>query len=290
MKNTNKGIVQMVVCAVLWSIGGIFIKLVDMNPFAIAGYRSLVAAISVLVFLLFKRERIFVNANIIKSAVFLSATFFGFVAANKLTTAANAIVLQFTAPVFLLIGSSVFYKQKLVKSDIAVVALTLLGIALCFFDKLDAGGLLGNIIAVGAGMTMAGMYLSVGNSAPDERMNGILAGHALTALIGVGWALISGAGMKLEYAGYLAILGVFQLGIPYILYALAAASCTPLALSLIAALEPLLNPVWVAIFDGEKPGALSLIGGIIVILSITVWCWYSSRAAKSRDSRAKGEI
>ncbi|MEF9972805.1 MAG: DMT family transporter [Clostridia bacterium] len=285
MKAENKAIIQMMICASLWSVAGIFIKLIHLNGFVIAGFRSLFAALTVLVYMRVKKERIVISKNVLLNAVFLAITFLGFVVANKLTTAANAIVLQFTSPVFILIGSALFLKERFTRADVLVVIATFLGIALFFFDQLEGGALLGNLIAVGAGLSMACMFLAVKKTQASERMSGMLAGHLLTALIGIPFLMFTENQLDGQAIGFLALLGVVQLGIPYILYGLAAEYCPPLACSLIAAIEPLLNPVWVAIFDGETPGMFALIGGVIVVCSITLWCVWKERQARSQLGR-----
>ena len=153
-------VIEMLVCSFLWSIAGIFIKLIDWHPFVIAGFRSLIAAATVLVFMKIRKNRIVFSKNVFKSMIFLSFTFIAFVTANKLTTAANAIVLQFTAPVFILIFSALFKKQKLKGSDIAVVGCTLFGIMLFFFDSLDYGNMIGNLVGLLSGLLMGSMFIS----------------------------------------------------------------------------------------------------------------------------------
>ncbi|NLG92074.1 MAG: EamA family transporter, partial [Clostridiales bacterium] len=102
-----------------------------------------------------------------------------------MTTAANAIVLQFTSPVFIMILSAFFFHQRFYKADIIAVAFTLTGISLFFFDKLGTGNLIGNCLAILAGLFMAGMYVFTGRMDDDARMSGILFGHLFTAVIGI---------------------------------------------------------------------------------------------------------
>ena len=180
-------------------------------------------------------------------------------------------MLQFTSPVFIVIYSALLFKKPVRKWDLAVVVLTLAGIALFFLDQLKPGYILGNFVAIAAGMFMAGMFVAVGELNAEERFSGILNGQILTFLVGLPVFLIT----KPEITGTavisILILGVFQLGLSYVLYVKASEYCPPLACCLLGAVEPLLNPVWVAIFDGEKPGVFALIGAVIVIASITVW-------------------
>jgi len=271
IKRQRIAALQMLLCAALWSIAGIFIKLIDGNSMVIAGFRSLVAASVFIVYIKAKKLKIILNKSVIISAISLCTTFFAFVGANKLTTAANAIVLQFTAPVFIIIISFFLFKEKFSSSDIITVIVTLGGISLFFLDKLDGGQFLGNIIALFSGFTMAVMFIAVKKNTESERMSGMLFGHLMTAIIGIPFFFFTENTVNAISVSCILILGIVQLGIPYLLLALASEHCPPLTLSLLSALEPLLNPVWVAIFYHEIPGIFSLIGAVIVIVTITLW-------------------
>ncbi len=267
----------MAVCAGLWSIAGIFIKLVPWNAMVIAGFRSLIAVAVVLLFMRMTGRRIQLNLSSFQSGVCIAATFFAFVSANKMTTAANSIVLQFTSPVFILIISALVFHQHFHRMDLITVVVTLFGISLFFFDKLGAGKLIGNCLAILAGLFMAGMYVITGRTDDDSRMSGILFGHLLTAVIGVPMIFFFSTPVSSTAVISILALGVIQLGIPYILYGLAVKDCPPLACSLVGAIEPLLNPLWVFLFDGERPGKFAFMGGAIVIAAVTGWCVWRDR-------------
>ena len=276
-KQRNQSILYMSLCALLWSTAGIFIKVIPWNPLIIAGLRSLIGAI---VFILYMRSsgiKFVINRPALYGGVFLAGTFIFFVAANKLTTAANAIVLQFTAPIFILILSALIFHQKFRKGDIITVIMTYIGISLFFIDKLSSGYLAGNILALIAGLFLASMFIASGRADTGSRMSGILIGHIITAAIGVPMIFFFPISPSPVSILSIAGLGILQIGIPYILYGLAAKHCAPLACSLIGAIEPLLNPVWVFIFDGERPGFYALIGGAAVILTIMAWCIWSGK-------------
>lgn len=264
----------MALCGVLWSLGGIFIKLISWSPLLIAGIRSIISALILGGYMAYKKVPINICKYSIGAGIGLSGSCICFVIATKLTTAANAIVLQYAAPVFILIISAVFLKQKLHKRDVFVVALTMVGIVLFFFDQLSPGSLVGNFFGILAGITLALMMVMIGLGGKDDsiRMTGILIAHCLTSVIGTPIGLIGTDGTTGIEILYIIILGIFQLGIPYVLFAIATRDCPPLAASLIAMLEPLLNPVWVAIFVGEMPGMIALIGAVIIIISVTWWC------------------
>ena len=277
MKNENKAIIEMLVCAALWSIAGIFIKLIPWNSFAISSIRSFFAGITVLVYMLIKRYKLIINRRTLLAGLLMGVLYTSFVGANKLTTAANAIVLQFTAPIFIVIFSRWIYGQKIKRRDLIAVMYTFIGITLFFFDELEGGSLLGNCVAVMSGALMAGMYMAIGEAQGAERFSAVLFGQCTAFLIGLPFVIATKPALSGLPLLYIIILGVFQLGIPYIFYVKALKYCPPLACSLLGAVEPLLNPVWVLIFDGEKPGIFALIGGVIVILSVTIWCAFGKK-------------
>lgn len=282
----HKAMLLMVVTATMWSIGGIFIKLISWNPLMIAGMRSMISAMVLGGYMIYKRIHFKFCKASLGAAIGLSASAILFVMANKLTTAANAIVLQYSAPVFILIISALLLHKRLQKREIIAVALTMCGIVLFFFDQLSPGNVLGNILGILAGVFLAIMFVSMGEGGDDDsiRMSGILMAHLIAAVVGmpIGTVLTeSVTGMEILYV---AILGVFQLGIPYVLYAIASRDCPPLACSLIGMLEPLLNPVWVAIFVHEMPGTFAFVGGAIIIATVVWWCIVSGRTQDYPES------
>ena len=144
-------------------------------------------------------------------------------------------------------------------------------------DQLGPSTIAGNFIAIAAGMFMAGMYMTIGNLPQEERYSAVVVGQAVAFLIGLPFILTTKPVLTPVTVGCILVLGVFQLGISYILYVHAAASCPALACCLLGAVEPLLNPVWVMIFDGETPGPFALIGGLIVIIAVTAWCIWDGK-------------
>ena len=268
---------EMLLCALLWSIGGVFIKLSPWNALVLAGARSLLAAVVLVVYMRFRRIRWQCNRHTLGVGISLCGTFFCCVMATKLTTAANAIVLQYSVPVCILLYGSLFQHKRFRLADWLVVPCTLGGVALFFVGRLDGGRLIGNLIGILAALFFAACFLTSEAASDDERINGILQGQLLTALIGLPFALVYGMPLSWAALGCVFALGVLQIGIPYILYALALRACPPLACSLLAVIEPLLNPVWVALFYHETPTPWALVGGVIVIAAITGWCVYNER-------------
>ncbi len=286
MKKENLAILEMLLAAVLWSIAGIFIKLIPWNAFALASVRSLIAGLTIALYMRCAKIRLVLNRKTWLAGLLAGCTYLCFVCANKLTTAANAIVLQYTNPVFILLFSALFLKAKIRKADLAVVLLTLGGIALFFFDQLKPGYLLSNCVAIASGMFLAGMYVSVGNLPPQERFSAITLAQFFTFLAGLPFVFATKPAFTAAAVGSVLVLGVFQLGLAYILYVRASRCCPPLACSLLAALEPLLNPFWVFLFDGERPGIFALIGMVVVVVTVTAWCILDQRKAPEETSNA----
>lgn len=287
MKKENLAIVEMLLCAALWSIAGIFMKLIPWNGFAMAGMRSLIAGLTFAVYMVITRRRFIINTKTLLSGVLTGCVYTCFAVSNKLTTAANAIVLQFTSPVFIVIFSAIIFRQRIKKNDMYVVIATLIGIALFFFDQLKPGYILGNFVAIAAGMFMAGMFMAVGNLEGDARFSAIFIGQMFTFLVGLPFIITTKPEFTFTATLSIIILGVFQLGISYILYVHASKYCPPLACCLLGALEPLLNPVWVFLFDGERPGIFALVGAVIVVVSITVWCIFGQKDENAESVKSE---
>ena len=277
MRKETVGTLQMLACAALWSIAGVLFKFIPWHGMVIAALRALIAGAVVFLYLRAKGMRFLVNRQTVPAGVSKGLTCVLFALANKMTTAANAIVLQFTAPVFLLVFSAAMFHRRFRRGDVLAVLLTMGGISLFFLDRLDRGAFLGNLVALAAGLSMGVMYMLMGEVNEEERLSSVLVGELFTVLLGLPFLFLTPPELSARPVLFILILGVFQLGVPYILYALAAGKCPPLACCLLAALEPLLNPVWVLLFYGERPGPFALAGGAAVILTVTVWSLWSHR-------------
>jgi drug/metabolite transporter (DMT)-like permease len=269
----TRAVLFLVIAAVLWSLGGLLIKLVTWNPIAIAGTRSAIAA---LVMLGFKRRMHFtLSPAQLGGALCYAATVILFVIANKWTTAANAILLQYTAPVYVALLSTWFLKERITRSDLITIFAALGGMILFFLDDLSRGGFWGNIIAILSGIAFAGTALCLRKQKDGSPLESLFIGNIIAFLIGLPFMMHSFP----NAAGWLGllVLGVFQLGFSYILYAEAIKHVTALEAILIPVIEPVLNPIWVFLLLKEKPGAWAVLGGIIVLLSITLRCFPAFR-------------
>ena len=263
-KENTHALMLMVAAAVLWSLGGILIKSVDAHPLAIAGVRSAIAA--VLIFAFVKKPKFTFSFAQIAAAVCYSLTVILFVSANKTTTAANAILLQFTSPVFVALFGSWILKERARGLDWLIIAMVFLGMALFFFDKLSPEGLLGNVLAILSGVTFALFTIFMRKQKEGSSIESVLMGNILTAVIGIPF-LAKGVPDASGWM-FLTVSGLIQLGTPYILFSIAIKHITALESILTSTIEPILSPIWVLIFLGEVPGPWALAGGVIVLGSI----------------------
>lgn len=253
------------ITGILWSTSGILIKLVPWNPMAIASLRSLIAA--GVIWLYMRPKKIRFNKRTVTCGIFMGFCLAAFVTANKLTTSANAIMLQYTSPIFTLVITALFFRSKVKKSDILIVVLAMGGIALFFFGKLSSSGMAGNLLALFSGFTYACVYI-FSSAYGDDAIHGILLGHLLCFLIGLPFIIADPPALSAVSVASLAGMGIFQLGLPYIIFSEVMRYSTAFDATIITMIEPLLNPLWVFVGTGETPGVLAIIGGIVVLFAI----------------------
>ncbi len=272
----HKALLCLAFSAVLWSTSGLFIKLIDLNPLAIAGMRSAIAAI---VMLLLMRGRLQFTWSFpqVSGALAYAFTMILFVSATKMTTAANAILLQYTAPVFTALLGLWFLRERVSRFDWIVVATVIGGMFLFFFDRLTLSGLWGNIMAVGSGMTLSYFILCMRMQKDASPIETVILGNLATVLICFPFYFQQVPtlfdGITLLY------MGVLQIGLSFIIFSTAIKFVAALDAVLIQTLDPLLNPIWVYLVIGEAPGRWAIVGGIIVLTAVTVRNAYSNRLA-----------
>jgi drug/metabolite transporter (DMT)-like permease len=267
-KERSKAMLMLAATAAMWSIGGLLIKLVDASPLAIAGARAAIASIVLLIYL--RKPKFNWSFPQVGAAVTSSATSILFVTATKTTTAANAILLQSTAPIYVAILGLWLLKEKTTKYDWLTVAVVMGGMGLFFVEGLSTKGLWGNLCAVMSGITYALFVIFMRMQKDGSPLESTLLANIITAIIGLPFlcrSVPSTSGWL-----FLLILGVLQLGIPYIFYSAAIKKATALEAVLISIVEPILNPVLVFLVLGEAPGIYALLGGAIVLVSITLKC------------------
>jgi drug/metabolite transporter (DMT)-like permease len=275
----TRSVLLLVVAALCWSLGGLLIKAVHWPPLAVAGGRGLIAAIFLV--LTNRRLRFHFSRDQVFGAIAYAACTVTFCVATKLTTAANAILLQYTAPVWVALFGAWFLGERATRADWATIAVVLTGMGLFFADSLELGHLVGNVIAVISGVCFAGMTIALRRQKDSSAIESIIVGDLIAFLIGAWWIAQA---PPLQPIGWLAlgVLGVVQLGVSYWLYARAIKHVSALEAVLIPVIEPILNPIWVLFALHERPTPLALVGGVIVLSAVTI------RAAISvRDGRMK---
>ena len=269
----------MIAASLCWSLGGLCIKFIPWNAVSIIGMRAALAAV---VFAVYRRgvKVRFTRGNVLAAAC-LAATTILFVFANQLTTAASAILLQFSAPIFILLMQLAFYRKRPRFSEILAVIATLSGMLLFFADRLDAGYRVGNIIAIASGVSFAGVFLA--NKRPDaDPEQSVMLGFLINAAIGVPFAFFDTSITASPVAwGFMILLGVVQVGFAYVFFSIGIVHTTALLACLITALEPVLNPIWVALATDERPGRFALAGGAVIIVSVLCYnVWLEKRQSR----------
>lgn len=269
----RKALLFLILTSLLWSSGGFLIKMVDWNPPAISGMRSAISVVFILLYTRkFRFQLTFVN---IAGGIAYALTVILFVLSNKLTTAANAILLQYTAPVWVAMFSGWFLGEKNTRLDIVVILVVILGMMLFFVDELSAGNMVGNVTAILSGLSFAWLVLLLRKQKSGSTIESIILGNIITALFGAFFMFDRMPDIN-SWIG-LMMLGVFQLGLSYILYSTAIKYVTAIEAILIPVIEPLLNPIWVLLLIGEKPGIYAILGGIIILAAITFRSFYTIR-------------
>jgi drug/metabolite transporter, DME family len=274
--------------ALLWSTGGLGVKSVEMPSLALAGFRSAFAApvLGVVAIVLAKRRGVSLAEFARRPLVWGAAASYAlmvvtFVVAAKLTTAANAILLQYTGPIYVALLSWPLLRERVRRVDVAATIGCLLGMCLFVLDQVSAKGRLGDLVAIASSLGFAGVpllmrldYVRSGRHAADPATGPLVAmtfGNLIAcAVCAPAMARELGAPIGLEGWSWIAFLGVFQIGVAYVLYAAAVNALPALRSTLLATIEPILNPLWVAIFRGERPTKWAAIGGVVILVSVTL--------------------
>ncbi len=267
MQNKNKAALLMAVTALIWSSGGLAIKLVDCNPMFITGMRSAISAFT-LALLLQGRFKFSWSRAQLGAAVGYAGLLITNVIATKLTTSANAILLAYTAPIYVALLAPLFLRERTRPVDWLFIGVTTVGMVLFFLDKLSPNGLWGNLVAVGTGICYAAFTLCMRAQKSTSPAESVMLGHILTALVGIPF-LLHGLPDANGWLG-LAYLGVVQQGFSLVLYIWCIKRLGALESILIMTLEPIFNPIWVALGYGEFPGQWAIIGGMVVIGAVTL--------------------
>lgn len=281
LRAQRRGTLYVFLAAVLYSIGGLCIKLIPWHGMSINGGRNMVSVLVVGGYLLLTRHRPRWNKWIALGAASVCGTNILFTLANKMTTAANAIVLQFTAPIFVIVLSLLFWRKRPQKLDIAVCGVTLLGVTCFFLESLEAGNMLGNVLALASGLSYAGVFLL--NDLPNaDPISSVFWGDVCSAVVGLPY-LVRETDFTASALTSLVILGAFQVGLAYILMCEGLKTTPAVTASLISGIEPVLNPTLVAIFYHEMIGPLSFVGAVIVVGAVITYNVVQSRQKPAEE-------
>lgn len=269
MSECKRGTLFVFLAAVLYSIGGLCMKWIPWSGVAINGGRTAIALIVIGIYLILTKHPLKMNRWILVGALSVFSTNLLFSVANKMTTAANAIVLQFTVPIFVMLFSALFLKKRPTKLDLIACIVIFGGVVFFFADSLTMGGGIGNLIALLSGVTYAGIFML--NDMPHaDAISSVFWGDVISAVIGLPFILREtdfSAGPMIS----LAVLGVFQVAVAYILLTIGLQTTPSVTASLVSGIEPILNPVLVAVFYGETIGTFAFVGAFIVIVGVVAY-------------------
>src|SRR5213080_1641891 len=276
--------------AILWSTGGLFIKATHLSAFELSFGRSLLAAITIAIAT--RREGFGLNRVSAVTSILYAALLILFVLATKLTTAANAIFLQYTAPVYVLILEPLFYKEKFRGRDFVTVAACLAGMSLFFIGKLRPQDVSGNLFALASGVCFALFFLLLRHSKAREvnRASSAIYGNLIVVLIcAPAFFTAAGRGISGSDVARIAYLGIVQIGFAYLLFTLAMArGVRSLDAGIIGYIEPVLNAIWVFLFIGERPSGWAIGGGVIIIASVL--CHMTTQTKAKIGKRIEPEL
>lgn len=262
------GVMAMAGTGFFWSLAGLLIKMIEWHPFAIAGGRSFLASLVILAFI---RKPVFhLSFAQVAAAVSYAATMILFVIANKTTTAANAILLQYIAPVVTAFIGAALLKEKTRPEHWVSIFFVGAGMIIMFMDEIGTGQMAGNIMALCSGITFSLYFVFLRMQKESSPFESILLAHWITAGICLIVSLFLPA---IEFTGKavtaMLALGIVQMGMASILIGIGIKRISALSANLIAVIEPVFNPVWVFLFIGEFPGFNTIIGGSLIIVSVT---------------------
>jgi len=271
----------------MWSTGGVLIKLTSLDAYQVTFFRSLLAAITVLI--LTRKSGLRINLFGAITSVIYAILLFLFVWATKHTTAANAIFLQYTAPIYILIFAPFIIGEEFHWRDLVTIIFCIGGMSLFFVGKLELNDYWGNFAALGSGIFL-GLYIMLLRHPKAAGTNSVIAviyGNFLLALLTLPAGIGAFPTLTLHDGLLVSALGIFQIGFSYILFIKGVTGGTrPLDASIIGFFEPILNPVWVFIFYGEQPSQWAIVGGLVIVATVAghTFVQYRSKRANSEGT------
>jgi DME family drug/metabolite transporter len=263
----QRGRFLVMAAALLWSTGGLFIKLVPLDAFGVVFWRSLTTFLFLLLALRLPVSR-WRRASI-PTVVVYALMILSFVSATKLTTAANAIFLQYTGPLWVLLAAPFLLKERFRKIDAFAIVAALGGMSLFFVGRLEGGALAGNLMGLVSGVFFGATILLLRRDQTRDPIASCLLGNLLAALLALPFCW---GHLALDAKGLAAILflGIVQMGVAYILFVRGLSVVPAAEASLLGMLEPLFNPLWAFLGIGERPSSWALLGGAVVLASVGV--------------------
>lgn len=268
----------MLAASFCFSLGGLLIKLIPWNPLAINGMRNLIAALVIGAYLVITHHRLKFNFTVFCGAVCMFGVTTLYAVANKMTSAGNTIVLQYSAPVWIILFMYLFFGKKPGRNEIMAVLMVLLGILCFFFESLSSGRWLGDALALLSGVFYAGVFM-LNSFEKGDALSSVFFGQLLSAVL-----LSHLVRFETDFTASALIavfvLGSVQVGLAYIFFTTGTRLTDPVTASIINALEPILNPILVAVFYGELLGRLSVIGAVIVIAGILLYSLQQIRSQR----------
>ena len=267
--NPAVGTFYVILSAIFFSLGGFMIKIVPWSALSVSTSRSIFALLTLLVYMKLTNHRFVLNPAVIFGGFWSASMSITFVFATKMTSAANAIILQFTHPVFLILILWFFYHKKPDKRAVLTCGIALAGIICFFFDKITAGGMIGNILAILSGLSYAIMFQMKKMKGGDFESSLVIC-YIMSIIIGIP-SVMKESLFTPSILGTVIILGVVQTGLATICLSRGLDAVSPVTAALTSGIEPILNPVLAAIVCGETIGPLSVVGGVLVISSVLAY-------------------
>ncbi|MEJ1972760.1 MAG: DMT family transporter [Lacunisphaera sp.] len=266
----------LLIAALCWSLAGVLFKYVAWSGLAAGAGRGLIAAVFLLAVAWRSLRFTWSPVQLGAAAAYAACTVL-FALANKLTTAANAILLQYTAPVWVALLGAWLLREHPTRGDWATIVVVLGGLGLFLYDGLQLGQLTGVLVALASGVCFAVMTILMRRQKHGSALESVILGNLLCVAIGLP-SLVRAPALPASGWAALLLLGVVQLGLSYLFYSRAIKHVTALEAVLIPVLEPILNPIWVMLTLGERPSPLALLGGVIVLGAVTTRALVSIRA------------
>jgi drug/metabolite transporter (DMT)-like permease len=277
----NESVFLLVCAALCWSTGGVLTKCIDWNPAAIAGMRSVIGGLMVL--LVLGRPSFTWTFSQVGGGIAFAGTMISYVIANKLTTAANAILLQYTAPIYVALLGPWLLGERTTRFDWIMIVVVLGGMVLFFLDSLTLTGFWGNISGIFCGFTFGLFALFMRKQKGQSNLESLLIGCMICTVVSLPFMVRDIPDVKSWFG--LVLLGILQFGLPFILYARAVKNISALDSMLIPIIEPLLNPLWVFLILKEVPGIYALVAGAIILLSVIIRTFIiAGKESKSKET------